>query len=69
MHSQVKGSLSVYDAWLDLQAGFVHNGEGNGRPTSSFFPLVISPSSRAAILFSASVGNISEGKAFISSTL
>lgn len=65
MHSQVKASLSVYDAWLDLQAGFVLNGEGNGRPASSFFPLVISPSSRAAILFSIHVENISEGKTFV----
>lgn len=60
MHSQVKASLSVYDAWLDLQVGFVHSGKGNGRPTSSFFPLVISPSSRAGMLFSIHVGNISE---------
>ncbi|ONK61502.1 uncharacterized protein A4U43_C08F30570 [Asparagus officinalis] len=62
LHSQVKASLSVYDVWLDLQGGFVHS-EGNGRPTSSFFPLVISSSSRAGILFSIRVGNISEDQA------
>lgn len=63
MHSQLKASLSLFDAWLDLQAGFAHNGEGKGRPTSSFFPLVISPSSRAGMLFSLHVENISEDPA------
>lgn len=60
LHSQVKASLSVFDAKLDLQAGFIHDGEKNGRPTSSFFPLVISPSSRAGILFSIRVEDIFE---------
>ncbi|KAJ0102315.1 hypothetical protein Patl1_04570 [Pistacia atlantica] len=52
LHSQVKASLTIYDAWLDLQDGFVHTGQTNGRPTSGFFPLVISPTSRGGILFS-----------------
>ncbi|XP_044499943.1 trafficking protein particle complex II-specific subunit 130 homolog isoform X2 [Mangifera indica] len=52
LHSQVKASLTISDAWLDLQDGFVHTGQGNGRPTSGFFPLVISPTSRAGLLFS-----------------
>ncbi|XP_058110724.1 trafficking protein particle complex II-specific subunit 130 homolog isoform X2 [Magnolia sinica] len=56
LHSQVKATLTIYDAWLDLQAGFVHIGKGDGRPTSSFFPLVISPSSRAGILFGIRLG-------------
>ncbi|XP_038974112.1 trafficking protein particle complex II-specific subunit 130 homolog [Phoenix dactylifera] len=52
IHSQVKATLSLQDAWLDLQAGFIHLGKGDGRPTSSFFPLSISPTSTAAFLFS-----------------
>ncbi|XP_010914497.1 trafficking protein particle complex II-specific subunit 130 homolog isoform X2 [Elaeis guineensis] len=55
IHSQVKATLSLQDAWLDLQAGFVHLGKGDGRPTSSFFPLSISPTSTAALLFSISL--------------
>ncbi|KAG0465765.1 hypothetical protein HPP92_019929 [Vanilla planifolia] len=51
IHSQVKASLELHDVWLDLQPGFVHVGKGDGRPTSSFFPFVVSPSSRAAFLF------------------
>ncbi|XWS09944.1 hypothetical protein CRYUN_Cryun39dG0033300 [Craigia yunnanensis] len=56
LHSQVKATLTVYDAWLDLQDGFVHAGQGNGRPISGFFPLVISPTSRAGLLFSVCLG-------------
>ncbi|KAA8523851.1 hypothetical protein F0562_010274 [Nyssa sinensis] len=52
LHSQVKASLTIYDAWLDLQDGFAHTGQSDGRPTSGFFPLVVSPTSRAGILFS-----------------
>lgn len=52
LHSQVKASLTIYDAWLDLQDGFSHTGQGDGRPASGFFPLVISPTSRAGMLFS-----------------
>lgn len=52
LHSQVKASLTIYDAWLDLQDGFTHTGQGDGRPASGFFPLVISPTSRAGMLFS-----------------
>ncbi|KAL7186352.1 hypothetical protein ACSBR2_028154 [Camellia fascicularis] len=52
LHSQVKASLTIYDAWLDLQDGFAHTGQGAGRPASGFFPLVVSPTSRAGMLFS-----------------
>ncbi|KAI3466144.1 hypothetical protein Pfo_022807 [Paulownia fortunei] len=52
LQSQVKASLAIYDAWLDLQDGFVHAGKGDGRPASSFFPLIVSSKSRAGILFS-----------------
>ncbi|KAM3744535.1 hypothetical protein ACB098_06G059500 [Castanea mollissima] len=52
LQSEVKATLTINDAWLDLQDGFVHTTKGDGRPTSAFFPLVISPHSRAAILFS-----------------
>ncbi|XP_042421059.1 trafficking protein particle complex II-specific subunit 130 homolog isoform X2 [Zingiber officinale] len=58
IHSQVKATLCLYDAWLDLQAGFVHVRKENGRPVSSFFPLVISPSSTAGILFSICIDNM-----------
>ena len=51
MHSEVKATLHVKDVSLDLQAGFEHLGKGDGRPTSSLFPLVIAPSSKAGILF------------------
>lgn len=51
MHSQVKAILSIQDAWLDLQDGFVHTCQNEGRPTSAFFPLTIAPSSRAGMLF------------------
>ena len=44
--------MTIYDAWLDLQDGFVHAGQNDGRPNSRFFPLVISPTSKAGILFS-----------------
>ncbi|KAK6132777.1 hypothetical protein DH2020_033479 [Rehmannia glutinosa] len=52
LQSQVKASLAIYDAWLDLQDGFAHAGKGDGRPASSFFPLIVSPKSKAGILFS-----------------
>ncbi|KAF9590459.1 hypothetical protein IFM89_035336 [Coptis chinensis] len=58
LHSQVKATLTIHDAWLDLQPGFVHMGQGDGRPSSSFFPLVISPSSRAGILFGIRLGSV-----------
>lgn len=51
LHSQVKASLNIFDAWLDLQDGFVHAGQADGRPTSAFFPLVVPPTSKAGILF------------------
>ncbi|MBA0705513.1 hypothetical protein Golax_017704 [Gossypium laxum] len=57
LHSQVKATLTVNDAWLDLQDGFVHAGQDDGRPVSSFFPLVISPTSRAGLLFRVCLGN------------
>ncbi|XP_050218333.1 trafficking protein particle complex II-specific subunit 130 homolog [Mercurialis annua] len=58
LQSQVKATLTIYDAWLELQDGFVHTGQDDGRPTSSFFPLVISPTSRAGILFSLCLGKV-----------
>lgn len=48
--------MTVNDAWLDLQDGFVHAGQGDGRPVSAFFPLVISPTSRAGLLFRVCLG-------------
>ncbi|KAL5730140.1 hypothetical protein ACHQM5_003000 [Ranunculus cassubicifolius] len=57
LHSQVKATLTILDAWLDLQPGFIHAGQGGGRPNSSFFPLVISPSSRGGLLFGIRLGN------------
>lgn len=48
--------MTVYDAWLDLQDGFIHTGQTDGRPNSSFFPLIISPTSKAGILFSICLG-------------
>ncbi|KAL9257685.1 Trafficking protein particle complex II-specific subunit 130-like protein [Drosera capensis] len=50
--SQVKATLSIHDAWLDLQDGFAHTYRKDGRPTAAFFPLVISAASRAGLLFS-----------------
>ncbi|EFH42301.1 hypothetical protein ARALYDRAFT_331786 [Arabidopsis lyrata subsp. lyrata] len=63
LHSLVKANLIVLDAWLDLQDGFVH-GQNDGRPTSTFFPLVVSPGSRAAVVFSICLDKTmsSEGK-------
>ncbi|KAH6795720.1 hypothetical protein C2S51_036706 [Perilla frutescens var. frutescens] len=52
LQSQVKASLAISDAWLDLQDGFAHTGKGDGRPVSRFFPLIVSSKSRAGILFS-----------------
>ncbi|KDP38926.1 hypothetical protein JCGZ_00683 [Jatropha curcas] len=59
LHSQLKATLTIYDAWLELQDGFVHARQGDGRPTSSFFPHVISPMSRGGILFSICLGKMS----------
>ncbi|XP_033138683.1 trafficking protein particle complex II-specific subunit 130 homolog isoform X1 [Brassica rapa] len=62
LHSLVKANLIVLDAWLDLQEGFFH-GKRDGRPTSTFFPLVVSPGSRAAVVFSISLDKtMSSGK-------
>ncbi|KAG6689380.1 hypothetical protein I3843_11G169700 [Carya illinoinensis] len=52
LQSEVKATLTIYDAWLDLQDGFAHTRKGDGRPNPGFIPLVISPNSRAGILFS-----------------
>lgn len=59
LNSEVKATLTIYDAWLDLQDGFVHGGKNDGRPTSGFFPLVISPNSRAGMLFCVCLGKTS----------
>jgi hypothetical protein len=56
LHSEVKATLTIYDAWLDLQDGFVNTGQSDGRPTSAYFPLTVSPNSRAGILFSICLG-------------
>ncbi|KAI3509871.1 hypothetical protein L1887_25395 [Cichorium endivia] len=56
---QVKASLTIHDAWLDLQDS---NSGHDGKPTSAFFPLVVPPSSRAGILFD-------EGKALHPDTI
>ncbi|GMJ05212.1 CLUB [Hibiscus trionum] len=56
LHSQVKATLTVNDAWLDLQDGFIHAGKSDGRPVSAFFPLVISPNSRSGLLFRVCLG-------------
>ncbi|KAH0654079.1 hypothetical protein KY289_031757 [Solanum tuberosum] len=50
--SQVQATLTIYDSWLDLQEGFAHTRNGDKKPISGFFPLEISPKSRAGILFS-----------------
>ncbi|KAI3755817.1 hypothetical protein L1987_55624 [Smallanthus sonchifolius] len=55
LHSQVKACLTIHDAWLDLQDGFAHTGQTDGRPTSAFFPLVVPSASKAGILFSISL--------------
>lgn len=51
LHSQVKATLTIHDAWLDLQDGFAHTAQGDGRPTSNLFPLVVPATSRTGILF------------------
>uniref|UniRef100_A0A0A8XRS9 TRAPPC10/Trs130 C-terminal domain-containing protein n=1 Tax=Arundo donax TaxID=35708 RepID=A0A0A8XRS9_ARUDO len=51
LRSEVKAALHVKDVWLDLQPGFEHFDNRDGRPASSLFPLIIAPSSRAGILF------------------
>nr|XP_043621659.1 trafficking protein particle complex II-specific subunit 130 homolog [Erigeron canadensis] len=56
LHSQVKASLTIHDAWLDLQDGFSHTAQGDGRPTSNLFPLVVPATSRTGILFDISMG-------------
>ncbi|XP_059661539.1 trafficking protein particle complex II-specific subunit 130 homolog isoform X2 [Cornus florida] len=56
LHSQVKASLTIYDTWLDLQDGFSHTKHGDGRPTSAYFPLLVSPTSKTGILFSLCLG-------------
>ncbi|KAH7289351.1 hypothetical protein KP509_31G071500 [Ceratopteris richardii] len=52
--SQLNASITIEDAELVLQPGFVHvNGE-SGRPfPSSILPLVMAPSSESALLFTA----------------
>ncbi|XP_076897898.1 trafficking protein particle complex II-specific subunit 130 homolog [Bidens hawaiensis] len=55
LHSQVKARLTIHDAWLDVQDGFAHSGQTDGRPTSAFFPLVVPSASKAGILFSISL--------------
>ncbi|KAL4184248.1 hypothetical protein AMTRI_Chr10g100 [Amborella trichopoda] len=61
LHSQVKATLTICDAWMDLQGGFVHVGKDDGRPTPGFFPLSICPSSRAGIMFCIRLGSTTNG--------
>eukprot|EP01018_Ginkgo_biloba_P022070 Gb_23994 [translate_table: standard] len=58
LFSQVKAALTILDAWLDLQSGFVHVGSINGRPNpSNVLPLAVSPSSRGGLLFTVRLGS------------
>uniref|UniRef100_A0A7N0V8S3 Trafficking protein particle complex II-specific subunit 130 homolog n=2 Tax=Kalanchoe fedtschenkoi TaxID=63787 RepID=A0A7N0V8S3_KALFE len=54
--SQVKSTLTISDAWLNLGDGFVHSGQNKGESASSLFPLVVSPNSRAGMLFGICLG-------------
>ncbi|CAM8954601.1 unnamed protein product [Rhodiola kirilowii] len=54
--SQVKSTLTIYDAWLDLQDGFVHSGQNKGKSASALFPLVVSSNARAGLLFGICLG-------------
>lgn len=65
LQSQVKAALNIDDAWLDLQDGFEHVTKTDRRPTLSTFPLVISPSSKAGILFIVHLSS-NEGGSFLS---
>ncbi|CAI0459102.1 unnamed protein product [Linum tenue] len=56
LQSQVQATLTVYDAWLELQDGFVHAGRADGRPTLVSFPLAVSPTSKGGIIFNISLG-------------
>ncbi|CAN1839566.1 Trafficking protein particle complex II-specific subunit 130 homolog, partial [Linum perenne] len=60
LQSQVKATLIVHDAWLELQDGFVHAGRGDGRPTLVSFPLAISPTSKGGIIFNISLGKTTD---------
>ncbi|PWA88389.1 CLUB [Artemisia annua] len=55
LNSQVKASLTIHDAWLDLQDGFSHTTKGDGRPTSNLLPLVVPATSRTGIFFGISM--------------
>ncbi|GJV37836.1 hypothetical protein Tco_1410313 [Tanacetum coccineum] len=62
---QVKATLTIHDAWLDLQDGFSHTKKGDGRPTSNLLPLVLPATSRTGIFFGISIGTTTtedEGK-------
>ncbi|XP_010675603.2 trafficking protein particle complex II-specific subunit 130 homolog isoform X1 [Beta vulgaris subsp. vulgaris] len=61
LHSQVKATLSIHDAWLDLQDGFVHTCQNDRRPASAFFPLTVCPASKASMLFSICFGSMDAG--------
>ncbi|KAL2944197.1 hypothetical protein RDABS01_032544 [Bienertia sinuspersici] len=64
LHSQVKATLIIHDAWLELQDGFVHTCQNDGRPASAFFPLTVSPASKSSMLFSIRFGSMNtEGEA------
>lgn len=69
LFSLVKAAIVIYDAWLDLQFGFVHVGRNNGRPNpSTVLPLAVSPSSRGALIFTVCLASaLEEGKSHVSS--
>lgn len=64
LQSQVKASLTIHDAWLDLQDCFDHTDKGDGRPVSRFFPLIVSPKNKAGMMFSICLADTSTNGTF-----
>ncbi|XP_078436829.1 TRAPP II complex TRAPPC10/CLUB [Wolffia australiana] len=56
IHSLVNASLRVDEAWLEVQGEVLVVGKGDGKPISTSFPLVLTPSSSAGVLFSIHFG-------------
>ncbi|KAE8708448.1 hypothetical protein F3Y22_tig00110339pilonHSYRG00038 [Hibiscus syriacus] len=54
--SQVNATLNVSEAWLNLQDGFVHIGQSDGRSISAFLPVKISLNSGARLAFHVGFG-------------
>jgi hypothetical protein len=65
LQSQVKATLNINDAWLDIRDGFEHVAKTDRRPTVTTFPLVISPSSKAGILFTVRLSSNEGGSFFL----